>query len=531
MTNRASLFEGAWTAARQEAEPDSRQHAGTLMRVVADILGVTQIEFATLPGGALFLLDLGDLGLGQLSVNVFMISHPPLDDAAARDQATLLQQYKDAVRSVGFCFQLFLSNTMPPRNEYITSSLDAVFLCGDDLLRLFASEAPQAAFFEIIRRQVHLDNLNPFDTTHEARGGMFRGRRVELQRLANHLDTSFVVGGARRIGKTTLLKKAHLSTWVKSEFRNRSFIFNCITWGGFDEAAYALAHQIDPKKQVRIGRGLHNLKYLLERASNGGSRTLLLFLDEADRIVERDLAQGWPLLSVLAEAMSARWIRLTFAGYRSMGRLTVGTLTGNSADPSVPNTPFLGSLDAIPLQGLTRTDTASLIADPFRKLDIPLRSPDIVERVWSSTAGYPFLVQFYGERLFRIATSRSRPEVLFDDVVEVENGFDLHDFLAAHFIENTIAHGRPLVTERLCAALFAQSGDSSWAEGDFMAACLEHKHLADMSDIHSALRNLYNAKILSFSGGNYTFALPKLCSVLKQSYPRIEPLLRSVEGR
>jgi len=533
MTTKPAFFSEVWERACAEAAPDPNHAAGDLMKELAELLKVEQIEYAKLPGGALFLLDLSSLGFSQMSLNVMMVSHPPANPDQERDQAELLQQYKNAVRSVGFCFQIVLDDKLPPPNPFISSSLDAVFISGADLRRLFASDVPHGVFFEIIRRQVRLENLCPFDTTHEARGAMFRGRRTELNRLVVNLSTHFVLSGARRIGKTSLLKRAHEALWRQRDFRDRTFYFNCITWGDYLDCAHRLAHQIDPKREVRIDRSPRNLAYLLERSSSRGTKPLVLFFDEMDRVVDSDAAKGWPFFSVLAEGAGAHWIRIVFAGYRSMGHLTLGEISGHSPSASRPDTPFLGSLEPIALHPLSRGDTTDLLAEPFRSVGIPIRRGDVLlDRIWQGTSGYPFLVQFYGERLFIRATERTPTEVQLEDVEAVENSYELSDFLETHFLENTIDRGRPVASERLCAFLFAHHGVAEgWTEGDFLEYCRESGHELDLKEIHDVLRNLYNAKVLSFCGGRYSFAFPLLRRILRQSFPDLESLLNSLDRR
>jgi hypothetical protein len=522
-----------WPKAVNESPPNPGQAAGALLRAFSELLGVELIEFAQVGGVAVFLCDLSPLGYAQMSMNVVMVTHPPRDDAEARDQAGLLLEYKNAVKSVGFCFHLLLREDFPGGRPPGVSSPDVVFMCGADLRRMFASDAPHSVFFETVRRQVQLQNLCPFDTTHEARGSMFRGRRAELNRLVTHLDTQFVVSGARRIGKTSLLKRAYESLWRRAEFRPRTYYFNCITWGGHWDCFDRLAHQIDPKRETRIEKGLRNVSYMLERSSLRGSRPLLLFFDETDRVIDTDAANGWRFFNVLAEAVGAHWVRVVFAGYRSMARLALGKEGGPGGRPGRSETPFLDCLEPISLRPLARSEASSLLAEPFRVVGIPIRREDaVLDRVWQGTVGYPFLVQFYGEQLFQTASERSPQEVRPEDVDALENSFELSDFLESHFIQNTIDHWGPVASERVCAFLLAhRKEDEPWTKGHFLEACRKSGHDLTLDEIDQALRNLYHANILSFEAGCYTYVLPLLRTILKRSFPDLPTLLNALDRR
>jgi hypothetical protein len=528
-----SNFPDLWHRACKEGEPDPNGAAGELMAAFGAALDVEQIEYACISRAALFLFDLSSLGFSGLDTNVVMVSHPPRDRDEAREQATLLEDYKHAINSDGFCFHILLSANLPPPNPFLPASLGAALLCGADLTRLFASEVPNAVFFEVLRRQVTLQRLCPFNTTHEARGAMFRGRRTELNRLVNDLDTHFVVSGARRIGKTTLLKRAcQLLRRRGHDYRGRVFYFNCITWGNYWDCFDRLAHAIDPRRERRIEKNVRNVSYMLERASFRGSKPLLLFFDELDRVVDNDSAVGWPFFNVLAEGAAARWLRVVFTGYRSMARLVLDKDANRSASAVRADTPFLGALEPLPLQPLNRADTFALIADPFRTVEIPLRGQEqILERIWHGTAGYPFLVQFYGEQLYQRCTEKSPQEITLQDVGEVEDSHELRDYLETHFLENTLSGGRPAERERLCAFLYAHHGSAPWTKGDFWEACKDSGHPLEIDDLNEALRNLYNAKVLSFGGGRYSFTFPLLSKILREAYPRLSTLLDSIDRR
>ena len=525
-------FADIWKAVCSEFSPDPRAAAGELAAAISDLLEVEQVEYSSIGRVALFLFDLSKLGFKGMDLNVVMITHPPEDDNEAREQAKLLSDYKYALQSVGFCFQITLSWNPPQPNPYIPSTLETVFICGEDLGRLFSSKAPPLVLFEVIRRQVQLQRLCPFNTTHEARGAMFKGRKDEIERLIHELDTNFIVSGARRIGKTSLLVRAYNDLRKRSEFRNpqRVYYFNCLTWGNYWDCFDRLAHAIAPRTEPRIEKSVRNISYMLERRSFRGAKPLILFFDELDRVVDVDAAHGWQFFSVLAEGVSSRWIRVVFAGYRSMTRLIVAKSIHSPQASGCAETPFHGSLEPLALKPLTRSEANGLITEPFNSIGVRIFEENrVTDRVWEGSAGSPFLLQFYGEQLYRRSSERSPQEVHPEDVDELEGGFELGDFLETHFLENTLDKEGPVVSERLCAFLYAHSKSKEpWTEGDFLAACYKVNKRFEMDDIHSALRNLIHANILCYRQRRYHFNFPLLRDILQDAYPDLPLLLKSL---
>ena len=116
------------------------------------------------------------------------------------------------------------------------------------------------------------------------------------------------------------------------------------------------------------------------------------------------------------------------------------------------------------------------------------------------------------------------------DIEEIEGGYELADFLETHFLENTIEDGRPETIERMCAFVYAHRGQGRrWTEQSFYETCKEEGHETEIRDLHSALRNLVNANVLSYSREGYAFTFPLLGDILKNMFPDLGTLLQSLK--
>ena len=536
-----SRFFAIWERALVESTPNPTGAIGELMSLLEDCFDVEQIQHAVLDNfvtyAVAYLFDFGPLGFSGMGYNVFVISRVPADEHESRAQANFLAEQKHATDSLGFCFHLYLSNSRPAKNPFVVSTMEAVFLCGEDLSAVFSAPIPKAEFIATIRRQIPVSLRCPFNTNREALGAMFVGRRSELGSIVESLDTSMAIEGARRIGKTSLMREAYtiLRNRHISDWRQRVFYFVCHPWTSYAEACRLLAHRIDIKREQRLDLGTRNIMYMFERCSHGGARPLLLFLDEVDQLIDIDSERNWQFFNLLATLKEQGMVRFVVAGYRSISKLVRGQdsrrFEGASSLPRTA-TPFLQALEIKNLGPLSRKESDHLLAQPLKNADVQIfDEPEVVQRVWKATAGYPFLVQFFGQRLFNRAAERTNQAVTCEDVAEVEESADLMEFLETHFIENTIRHALPVVQERSCAFLFAHSDDAEWTEQDFAEACRESRvplGRDPIGTIHRAVKSLTDAQILGYSHGKYTFAFPVMRQVLTHAYPNCQKALRSM---
>lgn len=526
-------FSNLWHNACSELHPDPKGAAGKLVNAIADLLSVEQVEYESIEDSALFLMDLGVLGFKGMDFNVIMISHPPRNKNEEKEQARLLSDYKRAVGSVGYCLHILLSLESPEPNEFIPSSLEAVVICGKDLERMFESKFPMSVLFGIIRRQAHIEQICPFNTDHEVRGGMFKGRKEELNRLTQDMESNFLISSSRRIGKTSLAIRAYDILRTRPEYKNRVFFFNCISWGGFMDCCSRIAHSVAPKRELRIERGTRNIAYLMERASNHGSQPLTFFFDELDRVVDAEASRDWPFFTVLAEAVRNRWARVVFIGYRSVEHLNVGANTIAHHMRLYSNSPFYRSLTPLNLKPLNQEEARSLILEPFDNIEIKVQNRhEVANHIWRNTKGHPFLIQFYGSRLFRKAVKRDPQEILWEDIEEIDNGRELDEFMETHFLENTIDKGKPVNAERICAILFAHYGTKDgFTQGDFVERSDDLGHPLTIDEVREALTNLVNSTIFFYDHRKYSFTFSIMGQILRENYPNIAAILKTVDLR
>lgn len=504
-----------------------------LMSGLAEILDVEIVQAVEQGQGddrdMLFLMDLSALGFAGMDLNAVMVSRPALGERRQRSQARLLFEYRTALQSIGLCFHIVLSDQKQPDNPFIGKALRVVRLTGVELAVIFAAKVPSVALFQVIRAQTEIEYLCPFNTTHIARGAMFRGRKAEVEKLVFAQDTHFAVTGSRNIGKSSLLFKSYSALMRNSHTKDRTFFYDCRNWREPLESLQLLTHPIDPRREARIGKAWRNVIYLLERQSRGGSPShrLLLFLDETDGLIEADAVRGWPFFRLLAEAMDKGYVRLVLAGFKSVVRLTDQQVAD---DKSAVPSPLFQSLLPIPLTPLSQNEARELMMDPLSNAGMNIVSPDeFFSKVWQYTAGFPFFVQFFGVQLYSRAAAKGNC-LNAADVDDIAEGREIHTFLLEHFMQNTRDVDRVSTLERLIVFTMIHSQKNVWVEGDFIEIASQYGKRID--DIPRAFRNLVMTGLLELSSDQYRIAMPLLARTLGRSFPEscLPSLLNSLTG-
>ena len=501
-------FNKLWENAVREFPPDPAGAVGKLVNAWAKLLGSEVVRYDKEENAAIFLMDLSQLMLRGLDTNILMVVHPT-EDPVKKKRIYELVEYsaEKATAAHCLCFVLFLQEHALISKDLHPELIDIVILDGESVKRQFTLGMPDTILFNSITRQVRISRLCPFDTTRPARGDMFTGRREEIRSLVQSLDTNYLVTGSRRVGKSSLLCKAADILKKREAMKDRVHLFYCETWSGFSSGAKHIANILDPREEERIAKAPFNLIKLLRVQSNHGNKKLILFFDEFDGVVDHESSGGWTLTSCLQTAVEKGYIRVTFAGYRSVLKLQ------ETAD-----SPFHQKLLMLRLPPLDETDAFSLFILPFQRLGISVRDPDLLsKKILDLSGGYPFVIQFYGERLFQKIIRKEDQELTIDDIRIFEESFEFDEYIIGHFLENTEG------VERLLALYFTyHSNNELWSEEDFRKRLFDDGLRMNIEAIHHATRNLVLANIFKYDNGRYSFIFPAFGEQLKRHWTDLD---------
>jgi AAA+ ATPase superfamily predicted ATPase len=501
-------IEEIWEKAIREDSPDPNGAVGELINLWAKSLQSEVVWDRREENTAIFFIDLSNLMLRGLDTNILMVVHPAGNPEEEKKIYELLEY--SAVKATAahcLCFVVFLEEKARIAKDLHPELIDIVVLDGESVKKQFKSGAPEKILFDIILKQVNIARLCPFDTTRPARGDMFVGRRDEIRSLVQDIETSFLVTGSRRVGKSSLLLKASEILMKHDEYKDRVHLMYCETLSAFNESASHIVNLIDPKKERKALRNPQNLLRFFKVKSKYGEKPLILFFDEFDRITDFESKNDWQLLRCLQNAVEKKYIRVTFAGYRSVLQLNENN-----------DSPFHQKLKFIKLPPLEEKDSFSLFILPFQRIGIKIVDPDFVsKKILHFSGGYPYVIQFYGEGLFEQIVRKETQELKPEDIFTFEESFAYNEYIIGHFLENTEKN------ERLLAILYAFSEDTNpWSEEDFRREIFTNGLHLNIEDIHKAARNLVLANIFEFQNSKFAFIFPIFREQIRKQWKSME---------
>lgn len=296
---------------------------------------------------------------------------------------------------------------------------DVVLLGLAELNRVSMALKPQVALRRLVISKVDLLRASPFVITGPAPQNMFFGRERELREISDNASTaSYAVIGGRRIGKSSLLIRLHSARLPAAGFR--TLYYDCSTTSSFHDLRVASIHEWRPQPPAE---DLATFGDLLD--SPPTDRTLVILLDEADKLVPGDRAADWPLFNALRALANSGYAQFVLSGER--------TLRDALHDPTGP---LFNFANEILLGPLDFQSVAELVTRPLKQLGIELfNEKTIVQCIYDSTSGHPNVVQRLCYRLVERLSEQSSRGITLEDVNAVleDPRFQEIDFLQTYW--------------------------------------------------------------------------------------------------
>lgn len=310
----------------------------------------------------------------------------------------------------------------PGRHGLVIASSEAAIACASDgprsrcaiisssdLRNLIASPRPIDALKTLLRAQIPLLRLVPFNTMLPAQEGMFFGRRSELNLLHYEEESSFAIAGPSKIGKSSLMQQYRRELRRNGDSRtHRLHEIDFLDYRGADDDALARF----------IAMRIHNCSrsdhmtlndfpqfFYAQRAAAGGPLELLF--DEVDEVCSTEA------FTVLADAVRHKLVRMILGGKGQLLR------TMNN-----PKHILAGRLNLIRPAPLEKEAARALLLEPLRDLGIEIAESDaLTEQVFSLTARLPHLIQSCGKKLVEYAVEKQLSAITPAHLDEVRQDF------------------------------------------------------------------------------------------------------------
>jgi AAA+ ATPase superfamily predicted ATPase len=296
---------------------------------------------------------------------------------------------------------------------------DLIPIQENDYLRITLSPDPHKALRTLVLSQVDLASVSPFTITGPVPDNVFFGREDKLRELNEHLtSTSYAVIGRRRIGKSSLLHRLHRVRLPAAGFHTS--YHDCSATPTYDAFFTTAIRNWRPEPPLDVPITLDDLLQ-----SPPTDKPLVWLLDEADKLVPTDRANGWPLFNALRALTNSGHAQVVLSGER-----TLRDALRDSKSPlfNFANEMFLGPLDFRAVE--------ELITRPMKQLEIELIDErTIVDLIWAFTSGHPNVVQRLCRRLIERLNEQGIRRITPDDVNVVvdDPGFQREDFLSTYW--------------------------------------------------------------------------------------------------
>lgn len=374
---------------------------------------------------------------------------------------------------------------------------DVIVFGKEQLQTVLTSETPSRTLRSAVLAQIDLLQVSPFQEVGGTSDQIFFGREQELREVAQHARrSSYAVIGGRLIGKTSLLGRLHRVTLPAAGFR--TIYYDCEKIVSYNDFLNARILEQQPDL---LGNSPFTFNDLLENLPS--DKSLVLLLDEADRIISSDKARNWRLLKTLRSLASTEGFQVVFSGER--------VLRAALQDPSsplynFPNPLILGPLDYRAVE--------ELVTRPMRRLEIRLiDEAAIVRTIYDFTAGHPSIVQRLCRHLLKKLNERGMRQITLD---EVRGVIDDPQFQETDFLQIYWERASPL--EKIITLVTSQD-----------MACYSLKQvrtlLASKAGIQPSVREVKDAldslvdlrSIFKRSQAGYGFAIQGFSQVLKNA--------------
>jgi hypothetical protein len=282
-----------------------------------------------------------------------------------------------------------------------------------ELERLLIEQKPTCRLKELLRKQIHLRRLIPYNHLLSVEGGMFFGRRSESDKLYYESDVSFAIAGPGRIGKTSLVKQ-YLRRLVRERDPEKPRTFHIDFYHcpkDPNSVARFLAMKLEASRrshEVTVNKLLDFIQY--QRFHLEGPLNLLL--DEVDNVCQSEA------FSMLGEAAKQGYCRLILIGRGELLNMML-----------YKETQLKQRLQLLRLSPLDETSARSLLLEPLTDLGFRIEDTDrLVEHVFSITGRLPHLMQFFARRLTELAIDEGCSEISAAQVEMLKWDFETANF-------------------------------------------------------------------------------------------------------
>jgi Cdc6-like AAA superfamily ATPase len=472
------------------------------VKVICQILEFSVIEESR-PAENYYRIDSEKLGIGRIKEAFFLIQEllEPSQTDIKHLVDTILPHVQPTRPCLFFCFK---KNDQLEELEKKTF-LNIIFLEGEDLKNFIFSPWPKQILKDILFQRIPSVQISPYQTEGPSTT-IFYGRHKELRRILTSVDESFIIVGARRIGKSSLTMR------VKDELDDLGiYSFYMDIEYPKDQDYKTFLTRIEQEFKKRFKRNFHFNESLDNfvreiKELDIGNKRLVLILDEIDELLKFDQNNDYELLRAFRMLFHERCCQIILSGFE--------VLYNSIRDIKSPLYNFGGELKLGPLEEDYALD---LITEPMRNIGINYENPEVRHLILGYTSCHPNLLQFFCKQLIeKISERETNKRTIFKTDIEELFNVDYDKYILNDFY---MFYDDLDDLEKLIVLLLAKYESK---KNDYSFALINQKLKESWIDllegqINKTIQKLVLRFILIDKGqGRYAFALPQFPAMIKK---------------
>ncbi|MCP4693194.1 MAG: AAA family ATPase, partial [Desulfobacterales bacterium] len=255
-----------------------------------------------------------------------------------------------------------------------------VELVENDLRDLALSDEPLSLLTEMIAGQATLSDISPYKAEGPIDAAMFYGRKAELNTIGSRTLTNYLIFGARKSGKTSLLKA--LDRRFRERFgRDFHIHFHSLQAAGHEDQIGKFYRAIDD--------GIASVNDFIQHFSSGASeRPRVFLLDEVDQFVTAEKERREELFSAMRKLKDEGKAYFIMAGYWDFYRECLDY-----------SSPLYNFGNRVLIKSLDRPSARELLVGPMKRLGIRYESEELIRDILYTAHCRADLIQMICSRM------------------------------------------------------------------------------------------------------------------------------------
>lgn len=504
-----------WSHIRKLLNDQGRVNKDEIAQPLTTLCNILDLEIKEngSPSKDYFTIDFEKLDIGSVEEAIFFFQdrRDPGKDDIQHLKDTILADVTPTKPCLFFCFK---------KNERIEELVQKAFLNfilvdDTDVKNVLFSSRPRQTLKEIVFHRISISQISPYKTEGPAIA-TFYGRNKELRKILGSHRRSFTILGARKIGKSSLLRRLDKEL---HDMGAHVIYMDLESPANPDHTAFLQRMEGEINRVFRtdvqfgdsIDRFTHEVKELPKK-----NKKLVFIMDEIDELLLYDKARDFRLVKALRSLFHEGYCQFVFSGFEVLQNVKRDI-----------QSPLYNFCEEILLGPLEEKFAVALIKEPMANMGVRFEEDDAIRLILEYTTRHPNLIQFFCkhlvENLDENAELNKERKVYPGDIRELYN-YQYDNYIVNDFY--MFYHDLDELEKLMIILLYEAHGDRSGFSLHLVNRLLKECGI-DLSEtqLHKTLQKLVLRFLLIDMGkGIYRFALPHFPEMLGN---RVEPPLKS----